>query len=101
MNIGSTAFPLPTVNRVLIITAIDMQLAEKEDILLKCFVIVQIFYLDNSKEPLLQRHISGLPALYLDCDKDIDMERDVAAKNFYVKQIMDFSDHMRKIREAR
>ena len=71
------------------------------DILLKCSVMVQISYLDHNKQPLLQRHIDGLPALYLDCDKDVDMKRDQAAKDIYVKQIMDFSDHVRKIREAR
>ncbi len=63
--------------------------------------MVQISYLDQKKQPLLQRHIDGLPALFLDCDKDIDMGRDQVAKDIYAKQILDFADYVRKVREAR
>ena len=63
--------------------------------------MLQIFYINPKKQPLLQKHLDGLPALYLDCDEDTDMQRDQAAKAALTKQIKDFSDHVRKVREAR
>lgn len=64
-------------------------------------VAAQIFYLNENPQPALRKHIDGLPALYLDCDTDIDLERDLAAKEEYARQIKDFSDHVRALRESR
>ena len=50
---------------------------------------------------MLRKHIDGLPALYLDCDTDIDLERDTDAQSAFARQIRDFSDHVRALREAR
>ncbi|CAK0784012.1 hypothetical protein CVIRNUC_007215 [Coccomyxa viridis] len=61
----------------------------------------KIFYLSLDKQPLLQRHIDGLPALYVDCNEDIDMQRDQAAKNALAKQIKEFSNHVRNMHTAR
>ncbi len=64
-------------------------------------IVLQIFYLSLDKQPLLQRHIDGLPALYVDCNEDIDMQRDQAAKNALAKQIKEFSNHVRNMHTAR
>ena len=64
-------------------------------------VVLQIFYLNRDKQPLLRRHIDGLPALYVDCNEDIDMHRNQAAKDALAKHIKDFSDHVRSLHEAR
>lgn len=61
----------------------------------------QIFYLSQAAQPLLRKHIDGLPALYLDCDTDIDLEHDAGAREAYAKQIKDFSDHVRALRDCR
>ncbi len=50
---------------------------------------------------MLRKHIDGLPALYLDCDTDIDLENDISARSAFARQIRDFSDHVRALREAR
>ena len=63
--------------------------------------LAQIFYLDQVKQPLLCKHIDGLPALYLDCDKDLDFERDQAAKITIARHVKEFSEHVRSLREAR
>ena len=64
-------------------------------------IVLQIFYLNLDKQPLLRRHIDGLPALYVDCNEDIDMQRDQAAKDVLAKQIKDFSNHVRNMHRAR
>ena len=64
-------------------------------------IVLQIFYLNRDKQPLLRRHIDGLPALYVDCNEDIDMQRDQAAKDVLAKQIKDFSNHVRNLHRAR
>ena len=64
-------------------------------------VVLQIFYLNQDKQPLLRKHIDGLPTLYLDCNEDIDMHRDQAAKDSLAKQINDFSNHVRSLHKAR
>ena len=61
----------------------------------------QVFYLSQAMQPLLSKHLDGLPALYLDCDKDIDLGRDQAAKDTIARHVKDFSDHVRVLREAR
>ena len=63
--------------------------------------MAQVFYLNQVKQPLLCKHIDGLPALYLDCDIDIDLERDQSAKDTIARHIKDFSAHVRTLREAR
>ena len=63
--------------------------------------MAQVFYLNQVKQPLLCKHIDGLPALFLDCDEDIDLERDELAKDTLARQIKDFSAHVRGIRAAR
>ena len=60
-----------------------------------------MFYLSQNKQPLLCKHIDGLPALYLDCEQDIDLERDQAAKDRIARYIKDFSDHVRGLKDAR
>jgi hypothetical protein len=71
------------------------------DSVMQLSAAAQIFYLNRATQPLLRKHIDGLPALYLDCDEDIDLEHDVDAKEAVAKQIKDFSDHVRALREAR
>ncbi len=63
--------------------------------------LLQIFYLNREKQPLLPKHIDGLPALYLDCDTDIDLDRDQAAKDAFARQIEDFYEHVSRLRAAR
>lgn len=60
-----------------------------------------MFYLNQERQPMLRKHIDGLPALYLDCDTDIDLENDISARSAFARQIRDFSDHVRALREAR
>ena len=62
---------------------------------------LQIFYLSQAQQPLLRKHIDGLPALYLDCDTDIDLERDAGAREAYAKEISSFSEYVRKLRDSR
>ena len=61
----------------------------------------QIFYLSQAQQPLLRKHIDGLPALYLDCDTDIDLDRDAGAREAYAKEISSFSEYVRKLRDSR
>ena len=61
----------------------------------------QIFYLNKATQPELQRHINGLPALFLDCDDDIDLERDTGAKARYAQQISEFSGFVRRLQARR
>ncbi|KAK9902878.1 hypothetical protein WJX75_009597 [Coccomyxa subellipsoidea] len=61
----------------------------------------KVFFLNQARQPMLRKHIDGLPALYLDCDTDIDLERDTDAQSAFARQIRDFSDHVRALREAR
>ena len=65
------------------------------------WVISQVFYLSQDKQPLLCKHIDGLPALYLNCEKDMDLERDQGAKDSVARCIRDFADHVRTLKEAR
>ncbi len=60
-----------------------------------------MFYLSQDKQPLLCKHIDGLPALYLDCEKDLDLERDQGAMDSVARYISDFADHVRNMKEAR
>ena len=62
---------------------------------------VQIYYLNKATQPELQRHINGLPALFLDCDDDIDLERDTGAKARYAQQISEFSGFVRRLQARR
>ena len=66
-----------------------------------CGLILQIFYLNENPHPALRKHIDGLPALYLDCNEDIDPENDDAVRQTYARQIKDFSNHVRALRESR
>ena len=66
-----------------------------------CGLILQIFYLNENLQPALRKHIDGLPALYLDCNEDIDPENDDAVRQTYARQIKDFSNHVRALRESR
>ena len=63
--------------------------------------VAQIFYLNKNPQPALRKHIDGLPALYLDCNEDIDLQHDNAVREAYAKQIKDFSNHVRALRESR
>ena len=61
----------------------------------------QIYYLNKATQPELQRHINGLPALFLDCDDDIDLEHDTGAKARYAQQISEFSTFVRQLQARR
>ena len=61
----------------------------------------QIYYLNKATQPELQRHINGLPALFLDCDDDIDLEHDTGAKARYAQQISEFSGFVRRLQARR
>ena len=63
--------------------------------------MLQIFYLNRDKQPLLPKHIDGLPTLYLDWDTDIDLDGDQAAKDAFARQIEDFYEHVSRLRAAR
>lgn len=52
-----------------------------------------VFSLVNSEvHPLIQ----GLPALVLDCDPDMDIERDSEKKNFYADKVKTFYDYIKE-----
>ena len=61
----------------------------------------QIYYLNKATQPELQRHINGLPALFLDCNDDIDLEHDTGAKAHYAQQISEFSGFVRRLQARR
>ncbi|KAK9843834.1 hypothetical protein WJX81_008356 [Elliptochloris bilobata] len=61
----------------------------------------KIYYLNKATQPELQRHINGLPALFLDCDDDIDLERDTGAKARFAQQISEFSGFVRRLQARR
>ena len=61
----------------------------------------QIYYLNKATQPELQRHINGLPALFLDCNDDIDLEHDTSAKARYAQQISEFSGFVRRLQARR
>ena len=66
-----------------------------------CGLNLQIFYLKENPQPALRKHLDGLPALYMDCNEDIDLENDDTVKEAYARQIKDFSNHVRALRESR
>lgn len=61
----------------------------------------QIYYLNKATQPELQRHINGLPALFLDCNDDIDLEHDTGAKARFAQQISEFSTFVRQLQARR
>ncbi len=63
--------------------------------------IPQVFYLSQDKQPLLCKHIDGLPVLYLDREKDMDLDRDQGARDTVARYIRDFADHVRTLKAAR
>ncbi|CAL5221461.1 g3654 [Coccomyxa viridis] len=61
----------------------------------------KVFYLSQDKQPLLCKHIDGLPVLYLDREKDMDLDRDQGARDTVARYIRDFADHVRTLKAAR
>ncbi|KAK9066835.1 hypothetical protein SSX86_014158 [Deinandra increscens subsp. villosa] len=57
----------------------------------------RVFYLEgNHMHPSIQK----VPALVLDCEPNIDFSKDIEAKQQYARQVAEFFEYVKKVKEA-
>lgn len=61
----------------------------------------RVYYLDSARQAGLHSAVDRVPALLLDCDRDIDLKHDVEAKAHYGRQVAAYFGHVRRVRAAR
>ena len=61
----------------------------------------RVYYLDSARQAGLHSAVDRVPALLLDCDRDIDLKHDLEAKAHYGRQVAAYFGHVRRVRAAR
>jgi len=61
----------------------------------------RVYYLDSARQAGLHSAVDRVPALLLDCDRDIDLKNDLEAKAHYGRQVAAYFGHVRRVRAAR
>lgn len=61
----------------------------------------RVYFLDSARQSGLHSAVDRVPALLLDCDRDIDLKNDLEAKAHYGRQVAAYFGHVRRIRAAR
>ena len=61
----------------------------------------RVYYLDSARQAGLHAAVDRVPALLLDCDRDIDLKNDAEAKAHYGRQVAAYFGHVRRVRAAR
>ena len=61
----------------------------------------RVYYLDSARQQGLHSAVDRVPALLLDCDRDIDLKNDAEAKAHYGRQVAAYFGHVRRVRAAR
>lgn len=50
--------------------------------------------------PALQKHLNNVPVLVVDCNPDIDVENDVAAREHFAMQVNQYWDYVQSFKQS-